>query len=115
APGGTNFLAHLGKEAVANEPPLGFFRGFVLAKAGEHKDTLDLKRGGVGTIVDLARVHALRTGLVSVNTRSRLLAAGRAGALSPSLAASLVDALDFITHVRLAHQVAQAASGSRPD
>lgn len=115
APDGSNFIAHLGKQAVSNEPPLGFFRGFVLAKAGEHKDTLDLKRGGMGSIVDLARVHALRAGLVSVNTRSRLLAAGRAGSLSPSLAASLVDALDFITHVRLVHQAAQAASGNRPD
>ena len=115
APKGQNFLGHLGAQAVAHEPPLGFFRGFVLAKAGEHKDTFDLKRGGIGLIVDLARVHALGAGLVSVNTRSRLLAAGRAGALSPELAASLVDALEFISHVRLAHQSRQAAAGARPD
>lgn len=115
APQGHKFLAHLAKQAVANEPPLGFFRGFVLAKAGEHKDTLDLKRGGVGAIVDLARVHALGSGLVSVNTRARLLAAGRTGALSPQTAASLVDALEFISYVRLGHQARQAASGVRPD
>ncbi|WP_435200989.1 DUF294 nucleotidyltransferase-like domain-containing protein [Janibacter sp. GS2] len=115
APQGRMFLAHLVKQAVANEPPLGFFRGFVLARAGEHKDTLDLKRGGVGAIVDLARAHALATGLVSVNTRSRLLAAGRAGALDPMTAASLVDALEFISHVRLAHQSRQAAAGAHPD
>ena len=115
APQGLNFLGHLGSQAVAHEPPLGFFRGFVLAKAGEHKDTLDLKRGGVGLIVDLARVHALASGLVSVNTRSRLLAAGRGGRLTPELAASLVDALEFISHVRLAHQSRQAAAGVRPD
>lgn len=115
APRGRNFLGHLATQAVAHEPPLGFFRGFVLARAGEHKDTLDLKRGGVGLIVDLARVHALGAGLVSVNTRSRLLAAGRAGSLSPGTAASLVDALEFISYVRLAHQSRQAAAGARPD
>lgn len=112
---GHNFLGHLVAAAVANEPPLGFFRGFVLARAGDHKDTLDLKRGGVGAIVDLARAHALGAGLVSVNTRSRLLAAGRAGALDPAIAASLVDALEFISHVRLAHQSRQAAAGVTPD
>ncbi len=115
APQGRNFLGHLAKEAVSNEPPIGFFRGFVVARAGEHKDTLDLKRGGVGSIVDLARVHALGAGLVSVNTRSRLLAAGRAGALDPKTAASLVDALEFISHVRLVHQSRQASAGTPPD
>lgn len=115
APRSQIFLAHLAKQAVANEPPLGFFRGFVLAKAGEHKDTLDLKRGGVGAIVDLARVHALASGLVSVNTRARLLAAGRTGALGESMAASLVDALEFISHVRLAHQARQVAAGLPAD
>lgn len=115
APRGKNFLGHLSAQVVAHEPPLGFFRGFVVARAGEHKDTLDLKRGGVGLIVDLARVHALRTGLVSVNTRSRLLAAGRAGAISEGAAESLVDALEFISHVRLVHQSRQAVAGSQPD
>lgn len=115
APQGLNFRAHLAAQAAANEPPLGFFRGFVLARAGEHKDTLDLKRGGVGVLVDLARVHALGAGLVSVNTRSRLLAAGRAGEISAGTAASLVDALEFISHVRLAHQSRQAAAGTHPD
>ena len=115
APDGAVFLAHLAKQAVLNEPPLGFFRGFVLAKAGEHKDTLDLKRGGIGTIVDLARVHALGHGLASVSTRSRLLAAARAGAMSQSMAASLVDALELISHARLQHQARQAAAGVRPD
>lgn len=114
-PQGRKFLAHLTKAALAHEPPLGFFRGFVLARAGENRDTLDLKRGGVGAIVNLARVHALGAGLVSVNTRARLLAAGRAGAISTDTAASLVDALEFISHVRLAHQARQAAAGTWPD
>ena len=115
APQGTLFLAHLAKQAVLNEPPLGFFRGFVLAKAGEHKDTLDLKRGGIGAIVDLARVHALGNGLASVSTRSRLLAAGRSGAMSETTAGSLVHALELISQVRLEHQARQTRAGLTPD
>lgn len=114
-PQATNLLGHLTRQAVDNEPPLGFFRGFVLARSGEHKDALNLKRGGVGAVVDLARVHALGAGLEVVNTRGRLRAAARAGALSPETAEGLVDALDFISHVRLAHQSRRQEAGLAPD
>ena len=114
-PDGKRFLAHLAKEAVANEPPLGFFRGFVLAKEGEHKDTLDLKRGGIGAIVDLARVHALAKGLAPVSTQARLLAAAAAGSMSQKTADNLIDALEFIAHVRLVHQARQVRAGASPD
>ncbi|MFX4286657.1 DUF294 nucleotidyltransferase-like domain-containing protein [Janibacter sp. G349] len=114
-PQATNLLGHLTRQAVDNEPPLGFFRGLVLARSGEHKDTLDLKRGGVGAVVDLARVHALGAGLEVVNTRGRLRAAAGSGALSPETAEGLIDALDFISHVRLAHQSRQHGAGLAPD
>ncbi|WP_068328324.1 DUF294 nucleotidyltransferase-like domain-containing protein [Janibacter terrae] len=113
-PQARNLLAHLAAQAVANEPPLGFFRGFVLARSGEHKDMLDLKRGGVGAIVDLARVHALGSGLTVVNTRARLRAVAGPGGLSPETAEGLVDALEFISHVRLAHQSRREVAGLRP-
>lgn len=113
-PQARNLLAHLAAQAVANEPPLGFFRGFVLARSGEHKDMLDLKRGGVGAIVDLARVHALGAGLTVVNTRARLRAVAGPGGLAPETAEGLVDALEFISHVRLAHQSRREVAGLPP-
>ena len=76
------FLAHLAKRAAENEPPIGFFRGFVLQKAGDHKDTLDIKRGGIGSVVEIARVLALSIGSREVNTQARITAAVAAGALS---------------------------------
>lgn len=110
-PGARNLLGHLAAQAVDNDPPLGFFRGFVLGRSGEHKDLLDLKRGGVGAIVDLARVHALAAGLTVVNTRARLRAVAGPGGLAPETAEGLVDALEFISHVRLAHQSRQQEAG----
>lgn len=115
APGSSRFLAHLARNAAANEPPLGFFRGFVLEREGEHKDTLDLKRGGFHAIVEIARVQALSRGLPQVNTLSRLTAAAGAGGLSPETAADLRDAFEFIRYVRLIHQAKQIRAGQQPD
>ena len=44
APGATRFLAYLAKQAQRFEPPLGFFRDFVLEDSGAHRNTLDLDR-----------------------------------------------------------------------
>ena len=81
SPSSKVFLAHLAKQATANEPPLGFFRGFVLEKAGDHRHTLDIKRGGIGAVVELARAHALSVGSPAVNTQARIEAAREAGVL----------------------------------
>ena len=115
APRSGRFLAHLARNAAANEPPLGFFRGFVLEREGQHKDTLDLKRGGFHAVVEVARVHALSRGLPQVSTLSRIAAAAGAGGLSSETAADLHDAFEFIRYVRLLHQAKQIRSGEAPD
>jgi len=107
APGSRRFLAQLAKHAVANEPPLGFFRGFVLEREGEHRNALDMKRGGIGAVVDLARVLALSIGSPAVNTRTRIQDASEAGLLSAERAHDLRDAYELISYVRLRHQAAQ--------
>ncbi|HEY9495028.1 MAG TPA: DUF294 nucleotidyltransferase-like domain-containing protein [Intrasporangium sp.] len=115
APESGRFLAHLARNAASNEPPLGFFRGFVLEREGEHKDRVDLKRGGVHAIVEVARVQALSRGLPQVNTLARISAAAGAGALSTATAADLHDAFEFIRYVRLTHQAYQLRQGQEPD
>ena len=108
------FLAHLAKQATANEPPLGFFRGLVLQKGGEHRDTLDIKRGGIGAVVELARVLALSVGSPAVNTRARIEVARQAGILGAERADDLRDAFEFISYVRLRHQAAQLRGARSP-
>lgn len=115
APQRHTFLAHLAKNAVSNHPPLGFFRGFVLEGAGEHGDTLNLKRKGLGLVVDLARVHALAIGSPHVGTQARLRAVASAGRLSAEAAADLSGAMEFLGQVRLRHQVGQVRAGRTPD
>jgi CBS domain-containing protein len=111
APGASIFLAHLAAHVSRNEPPLGFFRNFVLEKHGEHRDTLDIKKGGILGIVELARVHGLAVGSRSVNTLARLQDARDGGVISHELADDLRDAFEFIGYVRLRHQAEQVRAG----
>ncbi len=107
-------LGHLSSQALRMRPPLGFFRGFVLERGGEHRDTLDLKRP-ISALVQLARVHALRSGSTALPTHSRIAAAADAGVIDEATAADLADALELMSYRRLYHQVAQARAGERPD
>ncbi len=114
APKSKVFLAYMAKQAVEQGPPLGFFRGFVLEKAGEHKATLELK-AGASAIVQMARVYALTSGLPQVNTQARLSAETPAGLLDEERRADLRDAFEFISYVRLRHQARTARAGRIPN
>ena len=109
------FLALMAKNAMNFQPPLGFFRQFVLERSGEHKHTLDLKAQGVMPIIEIARIRSLAAGELRINTRNRLRAAAQAGEISTADAASLIDALDFIEKLRIEHQARQLQAGEKPD
>ncbi|WP_420174541.1 DUF294 nucleotidyltransferase-like domain-containing protein [Luteococcus sp. OSA5] len=111
-PRAARFLGHLASQAVERQPPVGFFRGLVLAAKGEEAETFDMKADGVHAIIEIARVHALAQGIDAVGTLDRLRIAAAHGA--PSLA-DLTDAFEFVTHVRLAHQSRQLEQGLTPD
>ncbi|NNF39779.1 MAG: cyclic nucleotide-binding/CBS domain-containing protein [Woeseiaceae bacterium] len=109
------FLALMAKNAMTYQPPLGFFRQFVLEKSGKHKNTLDLKLQGIMPIVEIARIRSLAAGELRITTRNRLQAAASAGEISSADAASLSDALDFIEQLRIEHQGQQLRAGQAPD
>lgn len=97
------------------EPPIGFFRGLVVEKAGQHRDTFDIKAGGVRAVVELARVIALSRGIRAVNTRQRLQEAIDTGAMDRRRGEDLRDAFEFISYVRLRHQAQRINAGMEPD
>lgn len=107
-------LGHLSRQALSMRPPLGFFRGLVLERHGEHRDTLDIKRP-ISALVQLARIHALRSGSPALSTRRRLAAAAAAGTIDHDAASELADALELMSYLRLHHQAAQARAGRTPD
>lgn len=115
AVGNRTFLGTLAKSAFDFEPPLGFFRNFVLKKHGGQAPTLDLKLQGVVPIVDVARIHALASGVREVSTLDRLRRLGEVGTLQQREVASLRDAYLFIAGVRQKHQAQQQGSGVKMD
>lgn len=98
------FLAYMVTNALSHQPPLGFFRNFVLIRGGDHDHTFDLKHNGIVPIVDLARVYALAAGSDAVNTQDRLAVASSGGEVTGDGAHDLRDALEFISSLRIQHQ-----------
>jgi CBS domain-containing protein len=101
--------------ALAHRPPTGFFRDFVVEHDGAHKGQLDIKRGGLLPVVDLARVAAMAAGVAGATTLQRLEAAAAAGTLDAGDVAVLHDAFELFSELRMEHQVAELRAGERPD
>jgi CBS domain-containing protein len=95
------FIAQAAEEALRWGPPLGFFNRI-------HSDhgMVDLKKAGIGPIVNLARVCALAAGSRERSTLERLAAAGKSGViLTEKDANELTDAFQFLSYLRLRHQL----------
>lgn len=109
------FISHMVSNALTHRPPLGFFRNFVMEHDEQHRNTLDIKHRGVVPIVDLARVIALENGIKAINTTERLNAALKCGGLSSEMHANLVDALEYISSLRIRHQASKIRNGLDAD
>lgn len=108
------FHSFVARAAAVTRVPLGFFRNFLLQYDSDEGQVLDLKTQAIAPVVDLARVHALASGLPATNTLDRLRGASEAGTLDEGAAMDLVAAFEFIRDVRLRHQVDQIARGEMP-
>jgi len=109
-------LLHLlARFALSHRPPTGFLRGLVVEHDGEHRGRLDLKRGGLLPVVDLARWAGMAAGVTSASTLERLHAAGAAGTLPAADVQTLEDALELFSELRMEHQVGRLRDGLEPD
>jgi CBS domain-containing protein len=115
APGHPDFVRQLARSATAFKPPLGFRGSFALGRDGAERGRLDLKRGGVLPIANLARFHALTNGVTISATLDRLVAAQEIGALDEDVATSLREAFAVVSRIRIAHHAAQIAAETPVD
>jgi CBS domain-containing protein len=109
------FIAYTAANALTHRPPLGIFKNLVLIHDEEHDRTLDIKHRGIVPVTDIARTLALAHGLRAVNTTDRLRAAIDTGGVSQAMGANLIDALEYIASLRIAHQARQIRRGEKPD
>ena len=110
-----DLLHLLGLFALGHRPPTGFLRDFVVEHSGEQRGRLDLKKGGLLPITDLARWAGMAAGVTSASTPARLQAAAQAGTLDGADARTLQEAFELILWLRLDHQIAQLKAGEPPD
>ena len=115
APDRSLMLRRLAAAALAERPPTGFLRNFVLHSGGEPKGVLDIKRRGMLPVEALARWSGLRAGVSAASTRARLKASLEAGTLKPDDATILRDAFELFSALRMEHQVGQLREGVQPD
>jgi CBS domain-containing protein len=109
------FLKLMAANAVDVPPPLGLLGKVVPLRGGEHAGAVDVKKGGVMPVVDLARVHALAAGSTVVGTLDRLRDAAAARVLSAAGAEELASALEASAAIRSRHQARQLERGAEPD
>lgn len=114
AHGSRRLHTHLAALATFREPPVGFFRGFVLERSGEYAHTLDIKRGGTAAVVQMARLYAIAAGVDEVDTIARLRGAS-GGPVSAKGAADLLDAYEYLADLAMRHQSALVRAGDTPN
>ncbi|WP_340690872.1 putative nucleotidyltransferase substrate binding domain-containing protein [Hydrogenobacter thermophilus] len=108
------FLAFLASQAARFRVPLGFFRGFVVEKSGEHKGEFDIKAGGVLPIVQGVRVLALEHKIRLTNTFERIRELSSEGVISERFSRDLEDAYKFLMGLRLRFQAQEIIKGKEP-
>lgn len=109
------FLAFMVGNALTHQPPLNWWGNLSLIKSGEHAGTIDLKHTGIVPIIDLARVYALAGGCAAVNTRERLENAAASGEITEQRVRDLLDALEYLSTLRIQHQARRMSDGHAAD
>ncbi|UCF94124.1 MAG: cyclic nucleotide-binding domain-containing protein [Desulfobacterales bacterium] len=113
--GWKKFFRHLAENASYFKPPIGFFRNFVVASKGEHRDTLDIK-AAMQPIVDFARIYALHNQIEETNTLERLLQLANQKALTLPDYNELETAYSYLMQMRFIRQVkALVDENAKPD
>ena len=99
------FLGNLAMLVNRISVPLGLFNRF-RTEDTDAGDTIDIKRYGIALINDIARIYSLHAGLTDPSTPVRLKALQKSKLLNQRDNESLLEAWQFLTQLRLNHQLA---------
>ncbi len=96
--------------------PLGFFDGFVFnSDDKEHKDEIDIKRGGIFIIVQSIRSLALEYQIIKTNTLRRIEELEKLEVLNKEFAAEITQALHFLLNIKLKSNLEKLDAGQEID
>lgn len=97
-----SFYSNFAKIINSFDVPLGFFDGFVFdTKNSNHKDEIDIKRGGIFIIVQGIRSLCLEKKILNTNTTKRIQALTQEGFFDKESAKELIMAFNFLISLKL--------------
>ena len=96
------FYMHFAKIIMDFKVPLGFFDGFVYdSKDKEHKDEIDIKKGGIFILVQSIRALSLEHKIMRLNTVKRIQELNDIGELEDEFTQELIEAFNFLHTLKL--------------
>lgn len=107
------FLGNVGRHIAELNVPLGLFNRLrtVSDKSG---DRIDIKTHGVAVVNDIVRFYAVKSGLTMPATPARLNALRETKELTAAMNQNLLEAWQFLTQLRLSHQLRLAGDSNEP-
>jgi CBS domain-containing protein len=110
------FYMYFAKTIMDFNVPLGFFDGFVFdSKDKEHKNEIDIKRGGIFIIVQSIRALSLEHKLMRVNTLKRVQELENKGELEAEFASEIKEAFNFLLTLKLKSNLQKLDSAQKVD
>ncbi len=106
----SNFLRHFAVSVLRFKTPVGFFGGLVAESEAGH-EVIDIKKGGIFSIVHGVRCYALEAGIEKTNTHWRIKALMDAGVFDKEFGIELGETLNFLNTLRLESMLKQLVEG----
>lgn len=106
----SNFLRHFAVSVLRFKTPIGFLGGLVVDSEAGH-EVIDIKKGGIFSIVHGVRCYALEAGISKTNTHWRIKALMDAGIFDKEFGIELGETLNFLNTLRLESMLHQLAEG----
>lgn len=108
-------MRYLAREALRFAPPLGFFGGLQVERAGPMQGRLDLKKGGLFPIMQGAKTLALDHGIAETSTFDRLTRLAEAGVFPETMCRDLSQSYEHLQTLRVRGQIERLRTGLPPD
>lgn len=100
------FFTHFAKASVSFETPLGLFTNFIVEARG-----LDIKKGGLFSIVHGVRSLSLEHNIIETNTIIRLKKLNDKGVIDRTLTSDLIESFNFFLTLRLKSNISHIERG----
>ncbi len=110
------FYMHFAKIIMDFDVPLGFFDGFVFnSDDKEHKNEIDIKKGGIFILVQSIRSLSLENKILRSSTQKRIKELNKLNVLDDEFASELSQAFNFFLTIKLKSNLQKLDSGEKID